>query len=198
MLGMSWIYPLSNSILHHYIFTISHLWLIPPNRSALFLLDTGTPGTSRGEMINMLWCNTQSGSGNSIPCPSDCCHFEFGRVIIERGSSNFLLQKQPKLYAWSLWAYCDRNLLSIYPECNISLTGVKWFKPLSHIHSRLVFLCGFCNRKSDELPVLYLWVSPVQSRYIISNIEGMQYNWGTLSAQSRHINTIKGVIPTKI
>ena len=25
MLGMSWIYPLSNGILHHYIFTISHL-----------------------------------------------------------------------------------------------------------------------------------------------------------------------------
>ena len=26
----------------------------------------------------------------------------------------------------------------------------------------------------------------------------MQYNWGTLSAQSRHINTIEGVIPSKI
>ena len=111
---------------------------------------------------------------NSIPWSGDYCQFEFGRVIIERWLSNFLLQKQPKLFAWCLWAYCDKNLLSIYPECNISLPGVKWFKFLSHIHSTL-FLCGFCNRKSDELPFC-IWGCPVQSKHIISKIEGMQYN----------------------
>ena len=40
----------------------------------------------------------------------------------------------------------------------------------------LCFLCGFCNRKSDELPVLYLRVSSTIKVHIISKIEGMQCN----------------------
>ena len=36
---------------------------------------------------------------NSIPWSGDCCPVEFGRVIIERWLSNFLLQKQPKLFS---------------------------------------------------------------------------------------------------
>ena len=39
--------------LHHYMFTIFHLLLISPLISTLFLLDTGTPGASRGEIINI-------------------------------------------------------------------------------------------------------------------------------------------------
>ena len=61
----------------------------------------------------------------------------------------------------------------------------------------MFFVWLFQQKIRWALPVLYLRV-PVQSRHIISKIEGMQYNWGTLSAQSRHINTIEGVIPTKI
>ena len=37
----------SHCVLHHYIFIISKLWLTSHPRSAVVLLDTGTPGTSR-------------------------------------------------------------------------------------------------------------------------------------------------------
>ena len=35
------------SVIHHYIFIISQLWLISHPRSTVVLLDTGTPGSSR-------------------------------------------------------------------------------------------------------------------------------------------------------
>ena len=45
LLRGSWVYPVS--VLHHYIYIISQLRLTNHPRSAVVLLDTGTPGTSR-------------------------------------------------------------------------------------------------------------------------------------------------------
>ena len=45
LLGRSWVYPVS--VLHHYIFIISQLWLTSNLRSTVVLLVTLTPGTSR-------------------------------------------------------------------------------------------------------------------------------------------------------
>ena len=36
-----------NFSLHHYMFTITQLWLTAHPRGTVVLLDTGTPGTSR-------------------------------------------------------------------------------------------------------------------------------------------------------
>ena len=36
-------------LLHHMLFIFSHLWLTSHPRGALVLLDTGTPGTTRGD-----------------------------------------------------------------------------------------------------------------------------------------------------
>ena len=45
LLGKHWVYPVD--VLHHYIFIISQLWLTCHPRSAVVLLVTRTPGTSR-------------------------------------------------------------------------------------------------------------------------------------------------------
>ena len=39
--------PISVQV-HHYIFIIAQLWLTSHPRSTVVVLDTGTPGTSRG------------------------------------------------------------------------------------------------------------------------------------------------------
>ena len=44
---LSRISSFSPGFLFHYIFIISQLWLTSHPRSAVVLLDTGTPGTSR-------------------------------------------------------------------------------------------------------------------------------------------------------
>ena len=45
---------LSDDVLHHYIFIISLLRLTSHLRSILFLMGTGTPGTSRDDTVRML------------------------------------------------------------------------------------------------------------------------------------------------
>ena len=143
------------------------------------------------EMINRYIMMQYTIRINSIAWSGDCCQFEFGRVIIKRWLSNFLLQKQPKLFSRCLWAYCDKNLPSIYPECNISLLGVKWFKFLSHMHSTLHCFCvAFATQNRMSCRFVSKGGQYNQGT-LISKIESMQYNWGTLSVHWRVSSKIK-------
>ena len=154
MLGISWVYPLSRwCIALLYIYDFSS---VIDFSSEKYIVSTGH---------RYSWCQQRRNDKyimmqytiriNSIPWSGDCCQFKFDRIITERWLSNFLLQKQPRLYAWCLWAYCDKNLLSIYPECNIPLLGVKWFKFLSRMHSTLPCSCvAFATENRTSCPFL--------------------------------------------
>ena len=157
--------------LHHYIFTISHLWLTSPPKSENDAIN------NQDKLNSLIWW------------------LLFSRIW--QGHNWKMIIKLP--VAEAAQTFCIMSLALLWqkptqylPWRQDIITRCQMIQISGHIHSTLPCFVWLLQQKIGWVTILYLRVYST-IRHIISKIEGMQYNWGTYqytqecAVKSRHI-----------